>query len=141
MRQVAEVGATVFFGHGHAVETEIDELVPQVGGEQVIVIDCGGARRNLIGREVLDSVAQHGYRFTEVKAHAGKVGHGGSSSGRSGGVIFSIVQRKLLTNLVKTLIEAMVRGFTRGRTPLFVSLRFAGNRRHHQLVPSRPAYT
>ena len=35
------------------MQAEVAELLPQVGGEQVVAVDLGGARRDLVGGEVL----------------------------------------------------------------------------------------
>ena len=58
VRQVAEVGAAVLLAHRHAVQAEVAELLPQVGREQVVVVDRGGARRDLVGGEARARVSR-----------------------------------------------------------------------------------
>ena len=74
--EVAEVAAAVLLLHRHAVQAERAELFPQVGGEEVVAVDVGGARRDLVGGELLHGVAQHVDRLAEAEGEAGKVGHG-----------------------------------------------------------------
>ena len=76
VREVAEVAAAVLLLHGHAVQAERAELLPQVGGKDVVAVDLGGARRDLGGGELLHGVAQHVDRLAEVEGEAGQVGHG-----------------------------------------------------------------
>ncbi|MNN33131.1 hypothetical protein D3C81_1468720 [compost metagenome] len=73
--QVAETRAAVLLGHGHPQQAHLAELLPHVGGEQVVVVDGGGARRQLAGHEGADLVAQHVDGFAESEVEAG-VRHG-----------------------------------------------------------------
>ena len=75
MREVAEVAAAVLLLHRHAVQAERAELLPQIGGKEVVAVDVGGARRDLVVGELLHAVAQHGDRLAQVEGEAGKVGH------------------------------------------------------------------
>ncbi len=73
MGQVAEAGATVFFGDGHAEQTHLAEFSPHVRREQVLLIDGFGARSNLGSDEGLHLLAQHVDGFTEGEIEAGVV--------------------------------------------------------------------
>ncbi len=55
VREVAEVGAAVLLLHRHAVQAERAELLPEVGAGTGCRGRCGGARRDLVGGEVLRS--------------------------------------------------------------------------------------
>ena len=77
VRQVAEFGAAVFLLHGHAVQAERSEFLPEIGREQVVAVDRGGPRRDLVGSEGLDRVAQGIDGVAEVEVQAGVV-HGWS---------------------------------------------------------------
>jgi len=57
------------------VQTQVAELSPEVGGKEVVVVDCGGTRCDLVGREALHNVAQHFNGFAEVEREARKVVH------------------------------------------------------------------
>ena len=61
------------------MQAELAELFPQVGRKEVVAVDVGGARRDLVVGELLHRVAQHLDRLAEVEGEAGKVGHGGVS--------------------------------------------------------------
>ncbi|MNF26982.1 hypothetical protein D3C84_76290 [compost metagenome] len=73
--QVAEAGAAVFLGHGDAEQAHVAELLPHVGGEQVVAVDGGGARRQLGGDEGLDLLAEHVDGFAEGEVE-GRIAHG-----------------------------------------------------------------
>ncbi|MNE16524.1 hypothetical protein D3C80_1094730 [compost metagenome] len=73
--QVAHAGAAVLLGNGDAQQAHLTEFLPHVGGEQVVVVDGGGARRQLAGHEGTHLVAQHVDGFTKGEVEAG-VRHG-----------------------------------------------------------------
>ena len=73
MLQVAHAGAAVFLGDRDAEQAESRRACGhRSGGELVVAVDRGGARRDLVGGEVLDRVAQHVGGFAEVEIQAGK---------------------------------------------------------------------
>ena len=71
VRQVAEVGAAVVFRHGQAVHAEFAQLLPEVHRELVAAVDLRGARRDFLGDELLQGLAQQRDVFAEVELHAG----------------------------------------------------------------------
>ena len=75
MGQVTEAGTAVFLGHGDAQQAHVAELAPQVGGEQVVDVDLGRARCDLLGHEGLHLVAQHVDGLAEGEVQ-GRVTHG-----------------------------------------------------------------
>ena len=79
VRQVAEVAAAVLLLDRHAVQAERAELRPEVGRKDVVAVDVGGARRDLVVGELLHRIAQHRDRLAEVEGEAGKMSHGGVS--------------------------------------------------------------
>ena len=72
MLEIAHAGAAVFLLDGDAEHAERAELAPEVGGEVVVAVDGGGARRDLVGGEGLDLVAQHVGGLAEVEVQAGQ---------------------------------------------------------------------
>ena len=51
-------------------QAEVAELAPEVGREHVLVVDLGGARRDLVGGEGAHRVAQHVDRLAEIEVQA-----------------------------------------------------------------------
>jgi hypothetical protein len=58
----------------------------EIGEEDVVAIDRGSARRNLVGRELMDGVAQHVDRLAEGKARPGRWGIRTETSGGLGNI-------------------------------------------------------
>ena len=78
VREIAHAGAAVFLLDGDAEQAERAQLGPQVGGEVVVAVDGGGARRDLGGGEGRAPVAQHVRGLAEAEVEAGQaVGQGG----------------------------------------------------------------
>ncbi len=71
VREVAHVGAAVFLADGDAEQAELAHLAPQVHRELVAAVDFGGARRDLVGRELLHGFAQGGDVFAVVEGQTG----------------------------------------------------------------------
>src|SRR5687768_16582107 len=84
LREVAHGAAAVVLLDGHAEQAEAPELAPQVRRKLVRLVDPGGARRDLLGGEVLHRFAQHGDGLAVIEA---KQVHSGAS-----GVLASIIR-------------------------------------------------
>ena len=83
MLEIAEAEPAPFLLDGDAVQPELAHLRPQMPREFVLLVDLGGDRRDLVGREALGRVADRVGHFAEVEVEAG-VGHSGFSC-RPGG--------------------------------------------------------
>ena len=57
------------------MQAQVAELFPEVRREEVVVVDRSGTRRDLVGGEAADGVAQHLDGFTKVEAQDRKVFH------------------------------------------------------------------
>ncbi|MCY1423264.1 hypothetical protein D9M71_389720 [compost metagenome] len=77
MGQVTQTGAAVFFRDGDAEQAHVAELAPHVGGEQVVLVDLRGARRQFSGDEGLDLVAEHVDGFAQGEVQ-GRITHAGT---------------------------------------------------------------
>ena len=71
VRQIAHVGAAVFFADRDAENAEVAHLLPQVHRELVAAVDLGRARRDFRLGELLDGFTQGGDVLAVVKAQAG----------------------------------------------------------------------
>ena len=69
--QVAQAGAAVFFRHGDTQQAHVAELAPHVGGEQVVVVDLRGTRRQFGGDEGAHLVAEHVDGLAQGEVQAG----------------------------------------------------------------------
>ncbi len=67
MGEIAHVGAAVLLAHRHAEQAEIAEFLPQVGGEKIVAVDLGGARRDFGVGEGAHGFAQHDDFFAEMR--------------------------------------------------------------------------
>ena len=56
--KVAHAGTAELLGHGDAEQAERAELLPQVGGELVLVVDGGGARGDFDRAQIAHGGAQ-----------------------------------------------------------------------------------
>ena len=56
--EVAQARAAVGFGNRHAEQAQLAELLPHVGGEFVLRVDLGRARRQLRIAHALHGIAQ-----------------------------------------------------------------------------------
>ena len=79
MLEIAEAGAAIFLLDRDAVQAERADLRPEVARELVGAVDLGGARRDLVGGEVGDRLADGVGGLAEVEIeHFLRVGdHGG----------------------------------------------------------------
>jgi hypothetical protein len=77
VREVAQVAAAVLLGDGHAVQAEVAKLLPQVGGEEVLLVDRLRTWRDLLRGEVTDGGAQETVRLAQGELESGEVGHDG----------------------------------------------------------------
>jgi hypothetical protein len=67
VRQEAHAGAAVFGRDGHAEQAHLAELLPQVGGKQVVAIDAIGARGDFLFGERMHGFAQQIDVFSKRK--------------------------------------------------------------------------
>ena len=84
MGDVAHAGAAVFLLDREAEHAQVTHLAPEIGGEVVVAVDGGGARRDLGLGKAADAVAEHVDLLAEIEVEAvsGVAGHGVSLSGR-----------------------------------------------------------
>src|SRR3954471_19256494 len=66
MLEIAKARAAIFLFDGNAVQTELAELRPQVARKLVRLVDFGGARRDLMRREVAHGFADRIRRLAEI---------------------------------------------------------------------------
>src|SRR4051794_13190399 len=84
--EIAETRAAIFLLDGNAVEAKIAKLRLQVARKLVGLVDLGGARRDLVRREVADGFAYRIRGLAEVKIeHPLRVGNHRVASGRARG--------------------------------------------------------
>ena len=73
--EVSHRRAAVLFLDGDAEQSQVAHLPPQVGRKEVVVIDGRGARRDLVGGELLHGRAQHVDRLAVVEVEGRKIEH------------------------------------------------------------------
>ena len=73
--EVAEVRPAVLLGHGHAVGSEIAELLPQIFGEQILPIDLGRARRDLLVGKTSNGGAKRVDGLAELESELRELRH------------------------------------------------------------------
>ena len=79
--EIAEPGAAVFLLDGNPVQAERADLGPEVAGELVALVDVGGARRDLVGGELLHRFADGVRGFAEIEVeHPMRVGNHGPAA-------------------------------------------------------------
>ena len=82
MLEIAEAGAAIFFLDRDAVQAERADLRPEIARKLVAAVDFGGARRDLVGREILHGLADRVRGFAEVEIeHLVRVGNHRTASG------------------------------------------------------------
>src|SRR6266403_479760 len=88
MLEVTEPRAAIFLLDGNAVQAERADFRPEVAGKLIALVDLLGARRNLVGRKILDGLADSIRGFAEIEVeHPVRVGnHGRAASGQSCGL-------------------------------------------------------
>jgi hypothetical protein len=69
VREVAHPGAAIFLVGGHAEQAHVTELLPQVGGEEVVAVDLRRARQISFCAKA-DGIAQHVDVLAEVKVES-----------------------------------------------------------------------
>ena len=74
--EVAEVRPAVLLGHGHAVGSEIAELLPEILGKQIVPIDLGRARRDFLVGEASDRRAERIDGLAELESELTELRHG-----------------------------------------------------------------
>ena len=67
MLKVSETRAAVLFLNGDAEQTEGTQLGPEIARKLIALVDFFGARRDLVGREIANSVANGIRRLAEIK--------------------------------------------------------------------------
>jgi hypothetical protein len=72
---IAEAGAAILLLDGDAEQTEIAELLPQIGGKRILSVDLGGPRRDLGEREAPHRFAQRLRGRIGVQGQAGEICH------------------------------------------------------------------
>jgi hypothetical protein len=77
--ELAAVRAAVLLREGDAGEAEVDDLLPGLGGEAVVLVDLGGDRRDLGAREVAHHRLDHALVVGEVETVL-DVGEGGQAA-------------------------------------------------------------
>src|SRR3954447_15153090 len=87
MFEITEPRAAIFLLDGNPMQAEVTEFRPQVAGKGVALVDFGGARRDLMGREVADRLANRIRGLAEIEIeHPLRVGdHLMFASGRMRG--------------------------------------------------------
>ena len=76
MLEIAEPRAAIFLLDGNPVQAEVAEFRPQVARELVALVDLGGARRDLMRREVADGLANRVRGLAEIEIeHPLRVGN------------------------------------------------------------------
>ena len=65
--EIAEAGAAIFFLHRDAVQAERADLRPEIARKLVAAVDLGGARRDLVGGEVENGLADRVRSLAEVE--------------------------------------------------------------------------
>ena len=68
--QIAQAGAAVFLAHGDTQHAQIAELLPQLVGEQVVLVHARGDRCDLLAGEGAGAVLQRGEGVVELKIQA-----------------------------------------------------------------------
>ncbi len=67
VRQVAHVGAAVFFAHGDTQQAHVAHFPPQVHGELVVAVNFLGARCDFGSSKAVDLLAEHIEGFAEAE--------------------------------------------------------------------------
>ncbi len=67
MLEIAEAKPAVFLGRGDPVQSESAHLRPEIAREEIVAVDCGGARRDLFFRERPRALADHPGALAEVE--------------------------------------------------------------------------
>ncbi len=81
--EIAEPAAAIFLLDGDAVQAERADLGPEVARKLVALVDLGGARRDLVRRELLHRFADRVRGFAEIEIeHPLRVGNHGPAASR-----------------------------------------------------------
>ena len=81
MREIAHAGAAEFLFDGDAEQAERAHFRPEIAREFVLVVDLGGARRDLALGEAAHRVAQHVDLVAEIEIETGNGAHSAASAG------------------------------------------------------------
>ena len=70
--EITEAGAAPLLLDGDAMNAKRAERGPQIAGKAVAAVDLVGARRDFLGREPADALAQHIRRLAQAEIEAAK---------------------------------------------------------------------
>ena len=79
--EIAEARSAIFLLDGNPVQAERADLGPEVAGKLIALVDFGGPRRDLAGREMLHRFAYGVRGFAEIEVeHPMRIGNHGPAA-------------------------------------------------------------